>query len=243
MALSTPKHIRDANVDDQVVKFIWDDWDLIRIFESGDDEFHKRMAQISYRGNIAFTIATGEWIVHRFDSVSEDPIPLEHMEAAWAALVDPWYAIWWQPPDEEWLGPIRGPLSLAIIFTLQARAYADEGGDVAGNSFKANNVAEHVLTVSDPFREWRERVVNRLELLYPFNEHDPLGEVVPREALNPDFEFRPELTERLVNHYLRNLEPRKNQFLRTAQEMLECGFKGVPYSFDMAEDRVTRCDW
>jgi hypothetical protein len=70
-----------------------------------------------------------------------------------------------------------------------------------------------------------------------------MGDVVPREAMDPDFDFRPDLTEHLVQDFLRGLDPATNRLLRTPKEMLECGFKGVPYTFDMEEDRKNRNDW
>lgn len=243
MPLSTPRYIRDAEIRDVTLRYEWDDWKLEDIYESETDKFHERMSSISYRANIAFTIACGEWITYRYDVVSNDPVPHEHMEAAWAGLVDPWYAVWWEPPDEYWLGPIRGALSLAIIFTLEARADAYECLDVAESSDHASSVAEHVMTDPNPFRKWRERVVERLERLYPFDENDPMGDVVPKEALDPDFDFRPEMTEQLVQAYLSGLNSYANRFLRTPEEMLDCGFKGIPYRFDIEADSIARNDY
>jgi hypothetical protein len=198
------------------------------------------MSKVSYRAIMAFTNACAEWIVHRLILVSDDPEPCQHLEASWAGVIDPWYALYWEPPDEEWAGPIRGALQLAIIFTLEARMDAHACADPARSADYASNLAAHIQTNPQPFHEWREHAVMRLEHLYPFTEDDPMGDVVPREALDPDFDFQPDMTEKLIEVYLNGLNPASNRFLRAAQEMTKSGFKGVPYHFDLRADRAAR---
>lgn len=243
MPLTIPRYIRKAKIQDVLLRYKWDDWNVQSFFELESDTFHKRMSGVSYRANIAFTIACGEWVVQRFDLVSDDPVPLDHMEASWAGMIDPLYAVWWEPPDEFWLGPIRGVLQLAIIFTLEAKAAANDYTDPALSAYHAWNIAEHIMTNPQPLTDWRERVVDRLERLYPFNEDDPMGDVVPKEVLDPDFDFQSEMAEQLVQAYLISLDPGTNRFLRTPKQMLEFGFKGTPYRFDIKEDRIARNDY
>ena len=160
------------------------------------------------------------------------------MEASWAGLIDPTYAVWWEPPDELWLGPIRGALQLAIIFTLEARAAAHDYTDPALSADNAWNIAEHIMTNTQPLTEWKERIIDRLERLYPVDKDDPMGDVVPS-----DVDFRVEMTEQLVQAFLSWLDPGTNRFLRTPEQMLELGFKGIPYHFDIKEDRIARDDY
>jgi len=243
MSLTTPRYVEQAGVADPELHYEWDDWKLQEMFDTEDDSFRKRMTGVSYRATLAFTIATGEWIVHRYDRISSDPEPLLHMEAMWAGVVDSRYVKYWEPPDEYWLGPVRGALRLAIIFTLEAMVDADACADVALSADRASIIAQRVLTNPAPYLAWREQTVLRLEALYPYDKRDPMGDVVPREALDPDVDFRPETTERLVQHYLRNLDPARNRFLATPAEMLARKFPGTPYEFDMQQDRVARNDF
>jgi hypothetical protein len=240
MTLPEPSHIRAARIADQALRYEWDDWQLQAIFNRADESFRERMGRVSYRAALAFTIATGEWIVRRYDTVSADVEPLLHMEAMWAGVVDSRYVKYWEPEDEDWLGPIRGPLRLAIIFSLEAMVDLDACGDVGLSADRAVNVALRVLLDPGPYLAWRERVVERLESLYPFDPRDPMGDVVPREALDSDVDFRPEMTEELVNRYLRRLTPEANRFLASPAEMLERDFGGTPYTFDLAQDRIDR---
>ena len=233
MPLAAPKYIVDAGIQDNILRYEWDDWKLEDIFESESRAYYDLMSGVSFRANIAFTNACGEWIIHRYNLLSSDPVPLQNMEAAWAGLIDPCYSVYWEPPDEEWLGPIRGALSLAIIFSLEGIGDAYQYTDPAVSSNRASNLAEHIMSCPEPFQTWRERVVIRLQRMYPVDEDDPMGDVVPREALNPDFDFRLETTEQLVRAYLSNLVPAANPFLRTPEQMLKDGFQGPPYHFDI----------
>ena len=75
-------------------------------------------------------------------------------------------------------------------------------------------------------------------------ENDPLGEVVPREALDSTLAFVVEDTEGLIDRFLRGLDysqgPTGNGFLMLPTEMAAEGFTGTPYRFDIAQDRHQR---
>ena len=134
-------------------------------------------------------------------------------------------------------------MRLAIVFTLEALVDVDGCADVALSAARARNIAEHVLPDRAPFLAWCERVVQRLEQLYPFDEDDPTGNVVPREALDPEFEFEPAMTSDLVNRSLANLDYDSNRFLRAPDEMRARDFSDTPYEFTMEADRIARHDF
>jgi hypothetical protein len=97
-----------------------------------------------------------------------------------------------------------------------------------------------VLSTPEPYLVWYDRVLNRLQTLYPRDPHEPLGEVVPREALDPAYDFRIEDTEALINQYLIGLDYTRNPFLNNPERMIEEGFPGTPYTFDIQTDRAMR---
>lgn len=241
--LLKPKYIDDSKICDTSLRYVWDDWDLQSIFVPQSDEFHGRMAGLTHRSNIAFTIACAEWIVFRYEKLSDDIIPFHHLEASWAGQLDWRYMKYWEPVNKEWLGPIRGALSLGIIFVNEVLMEAEQYEDPAMVSAEVSNLAVHIMTDTRNFNEWRSRVIARLETYFPLDEADPLGDVVPREAMDPDFDFRPEMTEKLVQVYLDKLTPGVNPILRTPEQMIESGFKGTPYVFNMEEDRIARNDY
>ena len=243
MTLPVPGYIAAANVAEPAPRYEWDDWNLPQIFDGDDDGFKRRLERLSYRAILGFTIATGEWIVQRFARLSSDPVPELHLEAMWAGMIDSRYVRYWEPPDSQWLGPIRGALRLAIVFSLEAMVDLDACGEVALSGDRAARVALRVLPDPRPFESWRDRIVARLEQLYPHEKRDPVGDVVPREALDPAVDFRPEQAEALVRRYLAGLDPARNQFLATPEEMRVRRFRGTPYQFDVAEDRMLRNDF
>jgi hypothetical protein len=207
------------------------------------DELLARLSALSLRANIAFANGVCEWIIHRFDGLSKDSVPHDQIEAAWAGVIDSAYAVYWEPPQEDWPGPIRRPLFLAMVFMLEAKIDAYQYADPARSGHRAVMIAERVLTDPMPFRAWREQALARLERFYPLDEEDALGDVIPRQALDPDFAFRPEMTEELIQQFLSGLDPAQNTRLLAGEEMLEAGFRGVPYRFDIEQDRITRNDY
>jgi hypothetical protein len=243
MPLPIPQYILRANPASDTINYEWDDWQIPRTYEPVDEELYRRLDGLSLKANIAFCAAAAEWICHRFDTLSDDPVPYLHLESIWAGVVDGRYFDYWEPPDANWMGSVRGPLSMAIIFTIEAGVQAGEDAHPSLSGARISRLAEHVLIDPQPFQKWRQRVLERLEELYPLDEEDKAGDVVPREAFDPEFGFDPGMTEALINRFLARLDWRTNRFLRSPDEMLALGFRGTPYTFNLADDRQARADW
>lgn len=244
MALLIPHYIQEANIQDTTIRYEWDDWNEEQAEEPIDQEFLSRLKGISQRAVIAFTCGTAEWIVHRLEKFSVEQLPPQYIETAWAMIVDLRYChvVWDEYTQESdgWVGPIRRPIALAMIrveYTFEAIL---EYGNPELSAAWITNLAQYLLPDPKQYLKWRESVMNRLESLYPMNPKEKLGEVVPREALDPDFDFKVELTEKLINEFLSGLDYRKNTFLNSPEEMLGQGFEGKPYVFDIQADRKSR---
>jgi hypothetical protein len=243
MTLPVPTYIRAANIQDTSIRYKWDDWDVEQAEEPVDQEFLGRLKGLSQSAMGAFTIGTAEWIAYRFAPFIDDPLPLQFLEASWANLIDFFYcgAVWeTYVDDNSWSGPVRGPLGIAMLrvdYTLQ-EIVGDRHPEII--AVWINNLVQYVLTDPEPYLMWRERVMERLEALYPSDPQDKLGEVVPRQALDPDFDFRLGETESLINRFLASLDYRANPFLNSPEKMLEQGFEGTPYVFDIEKDRQSR---
>ena len=87
--------------------------------------------------------------------------------------------------------------------------------------------------------------MKRFDALYPRDSEDEVGEVVPREAVDPENEFSVESTEYLIQKFLISLDYSSNIFLSSPNEMLEededgKSFQGTPYAFDIEIDRKSR---
>lgn len=228
--------ITKSAVQDELLRYEWDDWDRFKSYQSGDSAVFERLSQLSHRANIGFAVACGEWVLHRFGKMSDDPRPLDYLEATWAALIDWRYFHFWEPSGPKWSGPIGGPISLAILFAGEVVDRAAKGEAPARASSALFALASHVLFDVSPLNNWRVRILSRLEKFYPKTEDDPFGDAIPREAFDSDFDFQPLMSEHLINQFLSNLDHTDNSFLMSPEEMFECGFEGLPYSFKISSE-------
>lgn len=246
MALSIPRYIDAADVQDVTIRYLWDDWNVEQAEEPIDEEFHKRLTGISQRAIIAFTIGTAEWIVYRFSALCDDSLPSQYVEAAWAQIVHWLYegSSWEdQAVTADWIGPVKGPLGIAMTRVMYAIQSARDDEDPELRAAWIANLAPYVMSNPAPYQEWRELVMKRFTVLYPRNPDETLGEVVPRAALDPNSGFQPEQTEDLINDSLATLDYKTNPFLNSPKRMLEEGFDGIPYKFDIEKDRKARYEW
>jgi hypothetical protein len=236
--LSRP-FIDNAKINDRHIAFLWDEWSDKRPDQSFDEAVVNRLQAISQRAVVGFTIATAEWIASRFERLMEVTRPRQYLEAAWAQQIDMRYG-WTWPPFDNWTGPIHGSLRVAVQRVAVALANARDDQDPSWSGATCSHLAESVMSVTDPYRLWRNDVLTNLEKLRPFNGDDPLGDVVPPQMLDPDFDRVAGDPEAMMNQYLRRLDWRSNPFLSAPQMMLSNGYRGTPYMLDMAEDRRRR---
>lgn len=241
--LDLTRHLLSSGAQTTEIRFQWDDWNTEVVEELPDDLFIDSLRRISDRAVLALTVATAEWVVYRFEPLNDDRCPWQFLEAVWAAGVDWRYlSETWdsQTGEEEWNGPVRGTLRASMMGVDDVVYAARLGQNLTPGALWVSNIATHVLPVAEPFREWRDRALRRLAVLYPRNEDDLIGEVVPREALDLAREFRISETEILTNEFLRRLDYKQNSFLALPDELLQDGFTGTPYVFDILKDREER---
>lgn len=245
MAYSIPRYIAAAAIDVPELRYKWDDWRASEDFQYDSAWIVEKIAGAALRARITLGIGIYEWIIWRFRSVSDDPIPFHLAEAAWCANVRRDYMEYDEFDRDEWLGPIRGPLWCAMTWLIPMVLSGDEAPDEweSGISFLPR-LAVHVLPDAAIFEEWLRRSVDRLLTMYPAAPEDPFedlfseneeerrGPLAPREVLDPDYDFRPELAARLTDQYLRNVDYASNEFLKSPRKLLDEGFPGTPYRFE-----------
>lgn len=243
MARVFPAYLRTADIQDPQIRFLWDDWNVEQAEEPIDPEFMERLQRISQRAVVAFVTATAEWIVYRFAALTDVTLPLKYIESAWAQVVDWRYgsSSWEESISKgQWTGPVCGPVGVAITRVAYAIDQARDNGLPELRGAWIENLAAHVMSAPAPYREWRDAVVQRCEAWYPRDSIDTLGDVVPAEALDADSGFRLEHTESVVNEFLKGLDYRENAFLSSPAAMIQRGFRGTPYQFDIEQDRRDR---
>ena len=196
------------------------------------------MAALSRRANCALTIGIAEWILARFEGMDPDPDPALFLQAAWAANIDERYGYEIDIVDAEWRGPVRGPISMALTFVLDALFAEEAGPNSSMNPAWAAHFARHVLPDTTAFDAWLAFCLARFEQLYPVPSADAAdwfapeadgGALVPAESLDPDKAFDAADTDALIDCFLRGLDPNTNEFLATPAELVELDFKGTPY--------------
>lgn len=240
--LSTQSFLSNAGIQDRAIHFRWDEWNTEMSDEPVDEELANRFKNLSYRANVVFTIVSADWILTRFTPLVDDTTPRQCLEAAWAQQIDFRYSWDWEL-DEEWTGPIKGPIRLAFDKVTWAVQEVRDYRDPSWAAASIAKLAEYVLRDPTPYVRWRAQIVSRLEGMYQLDADDPLGDVVPPQALDPDFSYDPGEAEKLMNNLLSALDYRTNSLLNSPETMLELDFEGTPYVFSLAEDRKHRIEW
>jgi hypothetical protein len=243
MKMNLPLFVQVIGIQDPVIHFKWDDWNVEQSDMPIDRLLKQQLQDVSHRAAAALTISTAEWVVYRFATMFEDPKPSFRLEAAWAQVVDPRYSSLSDIPLEEWRGPVRGPIGIALRRVIFALEQAWKGHDPVWRACRASKLAEHVLPNPVPFVRWREAIIERLRTFYPLQPEDMLGDAVPRECMDPNYNFDSNQTEALINQFLLNLDYKLNPFLNSPSTMLEAGFVGTPYLFSQEADRKVRYNW
>ena len=270
MSLSIPRYLSESGVQSPEIRYVWDDWNLEQVEEPLDDALVQRLAQMSQRAILAFATGSAEWVVYRFLKLDKEPAPWDFIEAAWAMAIHVRYSGYgkgtgwaeYVTPDEDdgesvpvrWTGPVKGPVSRVLTVLESAiQELAWHGTEspveyslyVARGASRIYKLALHVMAdESHPYMRWVTSVLQRLEATYPVASGDELGDVVPREALDPGAEFHVDRIEALVTAFLAGAN-RANAFLSDPAGMLEpieddADFPGTPYIFSLEEDRAAR---
>jgi hypothetical protein len=212
MARPAPAYIPVIQLQSMPIRHGWDDRDPYPALGEQDDVLMEQLAELSDRAKKAFTIACAEWVVYRLAHLDSDPAPLDYIEASWAGLTDWEIAYIWEPDSDAWQGPVRGPLDMAVR-TITNCHYALGLGGGEGDGAFAVKLALYIIPDPKAFQDWLQMVVPRLQKLYPRDENNPMGEPVPREAMDPAVQITPELAEQILKTFLDGLDFAKNEFL------------------------------
>ena len=108
-----------------------------------------------------------------------------------------------------------------------------------------SNLIDYVMPDPEPHLSWQTWTLEKLSAEHPRTAEDRVGDVVPREALDPEADVSPEQVEELINAFLQGLDHARNPFLRSPETMLAGddefeAYNLVPYRFSVAEDRELR---
>lgn len=240
--LETPTHITRAGIADAMLSFAWDEWSIKSYYWDVPQALFHRLNSLTDDASMALTLAIGEWVFHRFDAVNSDPTALEFLEAAWAGTIHPYYCVYTETVDDEWRGPVRGPQAVAIAIANDGLFCRNNDPEVATRACWMYMIATHVLHNTEPLEIWFREVVGRLELYYArlpsdrrpsfFGQPLVISQPVPRNAFDISKEFHVNESSKMIDAFLRNLDPTHNRFLRPAAELRNIPeFAAEPYQF------------
>jgi len=230
-----PKYIERSGVTGAEAQHKWDDDDP-GIFFLEDERLANRIAKASHRGVIALSAGFAEWIAWRSGKHCPEPVLLQEVEAVWAGIIDwryvhPLGPAKAAPERKDWKGAGRGPVRSAFFLLSQIIALVKRGSYPAGASSALSKLALHIMPNPKPYKAWRQFAIERLASQYPFDPKEMQGPPVPREALDPDFDYKPEMARELLAKFLQGLNYMANPFLRSPEEMKSDGFEGIPYKY------------
>lgn len=240
--LDTPLHIVRASIADPVLAFAWDEWAIKSYYWDVPQALFDRLDALSDDACMSLALATGEWVFHRFDAVNSDPTPLQFIEAAWAGTVHPYYCVYSETVDDEWRGPVRGPLAVAMAIANDGLFCRANDPEVATRACWMYRLATHVLTDPGEFLKWFDAVVRRLETWHLravantpptfFGLSLTSANPVPRAAFDVSRGYDAGRAADMVDDFLRGLDPVANPFLRPVRDLLGVeDFAGAPYHF------------
>lgn len=234
MTLSVPGYIASANIQDTTIRYQWDDWNVEQAEEPVEDEVFDRLTRLSLRANVALAIGTAEWIVERFRPLVDVRFPLQYLEAAWAQSIHFRYAcaVWEErAAKDEWTGPVKGPIGIAMTRVMYAVEQAEAQEYPSLRAAWISNLARYLMQDPKPYQNWFEVVLKRFEKISPQQPENKMGDVIPREALDPSFAFKAEAAPQLIRNFLSGLDYEANPFLSHPEEMVRQGFEGKPYVY------------
>jgi len=239
LTLLKPKYISDANISSPIIRFAWDEWNVMAAYKPPDPTLVERMARVSHRANVATCAALAEWIVWRFESLSGDIVPYQIIESGWASIVHLAYAKQLQFVDDSWRGAIRGPMRISLEILLNL-IWGIDNSTPGENAAWMTNLAKLVLPDCATFDEWLEGSIDSLEKYFPaplsnedilFSDEFDVGPWVPRELFDPDRDFDPNKVPQLMKRFVESLDYTSNPYLRDPKAMKQFpDFEGTPYS-------------
>jgi len=213
MTLKPPSYIPVEIISKAPIDYEWDAWDPYAPLGKQDEDTMDRLALLSYRAIIAYSIGCAEWVVYRLSRFFDDQTPYAFLEACWAFEMDKGFEAPSPLKAADWQGPVLGAVDLALVSILNTYYATDEGAPEVEAAL-GELIALHVLKDTEPFIVWRERILERLLQLYRCPVEDSWGRSVPREALDPNVQIDGADQDRLVKAFLNSLDFKENRFLK-----------------------------
>jgi hypothetical protein len=234
--LSIPAHVERAAVVGAPIEHRWNDDDP-PTFYAETDRIQSTIAKTTTAGAVALALGCLEWVVWRFSKHADVTVLLHAIEAMWAGIVDVRYVRSLRASPlaisrKESKGPERGPLFVAYRQLKDLRNCLESREPASPESSCAVRMGRSVLPNRDAFEPWWRFAAKRLAETHPESEEGPddVGKPIPRQALDPDVDYKASDAPEYIAAFLERLDRARNPFLASPDEMKQAGFAGTPYS-------------
>lgn len=236
MTYRLPIYIKALNLSALSVDYTWDN-EIFNKFWIAHDESSPRLATaintINGKAAFALAVACSEWVAARVENYIDTSDALLRIEAGWAAVADWRYASLPTPPPNPptVIKEFASPLRLAMRLMAHAHElYSTNSQDVNSRTQGLIMLTEHIAGRHPAFEPWLIESLRRCRDHFPDidlpMEKQPL---VPKEFFEPSFVWMNGAAEESLVSFLQTLDPLKNPYLRTPEQMQADGFKGSPY--------------
>lgn len=234
--MTLPAYLVALKLSAMPLDYEWDT-DFFNTFWAVTYEDNPRLANalrlLSTKGAFALGVACSEWVVARVKEHTDTSDAHLRIESAWAASIDPRYSTLPTPPPSPPSAPrqFASPLRLAMKLIAYAHErYASDGEAVHGSTMGLAMLVDHIAGRHPAYGPWLAESLRRCHEHYPAADIPVEDEApVPPELFHTDFIWNEEAVSSAMQRLLQTLDPAENPYLRSPEEMVAAGFKGVPY--------------
>lgn len=243
-------YIQYSGIIDLPAKFAWRGTGFHYGPEQGT-KLHTGFQKLTVCSQATVCALVEEWLAWRLSPSIDVGWLLDHVDSLLAWEIDPRYR------DESSMKFRKDtPVNQAVRDTVSAVQLAtanelwERPAVTDDKAVAAVSVTRQTLTAKPlkAFNSWLDFALGRAGKLEPrpkknrprradfesdgeyFEATRPyFGRPLPREALDPEADYKPEQREEFLSRFLEGLDWKKNPFLRSPDQMKKLGFKGTPY--------------
>lgn len=195
--IQPPQHLAAAGIVGASIRHKWSDDIAADLAEAENQRLQTAIQKTHFKGAMAFSAGLAEWIIWRFKGAADITMPLQRIEAAWAVAIDSSLALELDPIDDEFNGPVQGPISLCLdLLGTISEQCKQHVASIDERVVALAMLARHVVPARSEFDDWVKQALKRLAKAYPMDiSHfdsateiydDAYEQAVPREALQSD---------------------------------------------------------
>jgi hypothetical protein len=199
------------------IQHSWDDWDPYEIVGNSTISTEQLLSRISHNAKLIYSLGCAEWVLARFGQHDRSTEARHYLDACWAYEISDDYELPEELEDEEWTGPVLGPICLSLTTVLNTMYGFDEDNAEIDAAF-AEKIALHVIPDHDVFMIWRNAVLTRLLEICPIDIEDLEGSRLPREILDPKIEIKVNEFSSLLQKTQSELQLKNNKFVHLVDE-------------------------